>query len=67
MPETKTGGEDRLVRAARNAVKQVEEELARMIATAGPREGTITIEVLGTRGQVRVKPTPFYVFSGDRD
>lgn len=53
----------RMARAARDAVRHVEKLLLEM--AAGPGEGTVVIEMLGSRGQIRVKPTPFYVHDGD--
>ncbi len=53
---------ERMLRAVRDAIPQVEKQLLAM--ALGPCEGTILIEMLGTRGQVRVKPTPFLVYDG---
>jgi len=62
MSLEKVAGDDRLMRAAKDAVKQVEGILVEMARS--PRKGTVLIEMLGDREQVLVKPTPFFTYDG---
>jgi len=54
--------QDKLERAGEQALEQVGMYLREMVKN--PRQGTILIEILGDKGQVRVKPTPYFTNKG---